>query len=178
MICAVCAALCVVLSAVFSAVPGGAWLASLRLPVLLCALACGAGSGALCGAVGVLLSAAVAGVPTVVLLPAALAECVCCGAVAGLMMRVIHTDKPYAAAGMAAMAAMLCGCIASAVVQALLFAPEGAAFAVWTAGSMAAALPGAVIQLVVISGVVAALTNGGLLPQSEQCGEVRSGSDK
>jgi hypothetical protein len=171
MITAVCAALCVVLPAAIGAVPSGTISGALRLPVLICGLVCGAGYGALCGVIGTLISAVITGNPALALLPAAMAECLCCGIVSGLTASALHTGKIYADTAVATILAILVGCICGGTVQAILFAPEASSLTVWIAGRVIAALPDALIQLILIPLIIKALAAARLIPYEENASE-------
>lgn len=161
MITAVCLALCTALPLALRALPGGGVLyAPLLLPTVLCAATCGAAWGALCALAGAALASVVSGVPDAALLPGALAECVCCAVIMG----AFGAPRGDKAAYLRLLCALICSRVVGGSVQALLFAPGGASFAVWSAGYFLAALPSAIILLVLVPPLLRALADAGLAP--------------
>ena len=163
MITAVCTALCVVLTMAFRALPGGgAIYGPLVLPVLVCALVCGAGRGALCAVLGVTLSAVINGSPTAVLFIPVLCVCLCCAASAGLVAgRAPFGERAtYAAVP----TGLLLGRAVGGAVEAAFFAPRMPAFAAWAAGYFVASLPGLIVMLVLVPTLVRALAELSAVP--------------
>ena len=158
-------ALCVVLPIAFHSIPnGGSIFLPMHIPVLLCGLVCGWGYGGLCGLVGPLLSSLLTGMPPAAILPGMMVECCVYGLVTGLMMRYVRTGKTTLDLYLSLVAAMLLGRVLSGIAKALIFTP-GMSLAAWAAASFVTAIPGIVIQLVLIPLVVLALTKAKLLPQ-------------
>lgn len=163
---AVCIALCVVLPMAFHAIPnGGTVYSPMHIPVLLCGLVCGGGYGVLCALAGPLLSALITGMPPIAVLPVMLAECVCYGGVSGLLMARLRTEKVFADLYISMLAAMLIGRIAGGAARALIFAPGAVTLAAWATGYFVTALPGVIIQLVLVPSIVYALQRARLIPQ-------------
>lgn len=158
-------ALCVVLPIAFHSIPnGGSIFLPMHIPVLLCGLVCGWGYGGLCGLVGPLLSSLLTGMPPAAILPGMMVECCVYGLVTGLMMRYVRTGKTTLDLYLSLVAAMLLGRVLSGIAKALIFTP-GMSLAAWAAAGFVTAIPGIVIQLVLIPLVVLALTKAKLLPQ-------------
>lgn len=158
-------ALCVVLPIAFHSIPnGGSIFLPMHIPVLLCGLVCGWGYGGLCGLVGPLLSSLLTGMPPAAILPGMMVECCVYGLVTGLMMRYVRTGKTTLDLYLSLVAAMLLGRVLSGIAKALIFTP-GMSLAAWAAASFVTAIPGIIIQLVLIPLVVLALTKAKLLPQ-------------
>lgn len=158
-------ALCVVLPIAFHSIPnGGSIFLPMHIPVLLCGLVCGWGYGGLCGLVGPLLSSLLTGMPPAAILPGMMVECCVYGLVTGLMMRYVRTGKATIDLYLSLVTAMLLGRVLSGIAKALIFTP-GMSLAAWAAASFVTAIPGIVIQLVLIPLVVLALTKAKLLPQ-------------
>lgn len=163
---AVCIALCVVLPMAFYAIPNAdAVYSPMHMPVLLCGLICGGGYGVLCGLASPILSALITGMPSIALLPVTLVECVCCGGLSGLLMSRLRTEKVFADLYISMLAAMLIGRIAGGAARALIFAPGSVTLAAWATGYFVTALPGVIIQLVLVPGIVYALTRARLIPE-------------
>ena len=165
-IAAACIALCVVLPQAFHAIPeAGVIYCPMHIPVLLCGLVCGGGYGVLCALAGPLPSALITGMPPIAVLPVMLAECVCYGGVSGLLMARLRTEKVFADLYISMLAAMLIGRIAGGAARALIFAPGAVTLAAWATGYFVTALPGVIIQLVLVPGIVYALTRARLIPE-------------
>ena len=151
---ALCVALCVVLPIAFHAIPdAGSVFLPMHIPVLLCGLICGWPYGLACGLLGPVLSSLLTGMPPAAYLPPMIIECAVYGAVCGLMLKVLRTGRPTVDLYGALIVAMLAGRVVSGIAKALIFSP-GMAMGVWITSSFVTALPGIVIQLVLIPQVV------------------------
>ncbi len=163
---AVCIALCVVLPMAFHAIPNaGAVYSPMHIPVLLCGLVCGGGYGVLCGLAGPVLSSLVTGMPPIAVLPVMLVECVCYGGFSGLLMARLRTEKIFADLYISMLAAMLLGRIAGGAAKTLIFAQGSMTLAAWATGYFVTALPGVIIQLVLVPSIVYALQRARLIPE-------------
>lgn len=161
----VCVALCVVLPIAFHSIPNaGTIFLPMHIPVLICGMICGWPYGLVCGLMGPLLSSAITGMPPVAMLPAMMVECGTYGAVSGLVLKVLRTGKTYGDLYIALVVAMIAGRVISGIAKALIFSP-GLAMSAWVASSFVTALPGIVIQLVFLPGVVAMLMKAKVIPQ-------------
>ena len=162
---ALCTALCVVLPIAFHAIPNaGSIMLPMHIPVLLCGLVCGWQPGLLCGILGPILSSAITGMPMAAILPGMVVELAVYGCVSGLMMQFVRTGRLYLDLYISLPVAMLVGRVCSGIAKALIFAP-GTSFAAWATASFVTALPGIVIQLVVLPTLIVALTRAGLIPK-------------
>ena len=162
---AVCIALCVVLPQAFHAIPNaGAVYSPMHIPVLLCGLLCGWPFGLLCGLAGPALSSLITGMPMAAYLPPMMVECAVYGLVTGLMMHVVRTKKVYVDLYISLIAAMLVGRVAAGAAKALIFAPGILTVAAWATGYFVTCLPGIVIHLALIPGIVLALMKARLIP--------------
>ena len=158
-------ALCVVLPMAFHSIPNaGSIFLPMHIPVLLCGLVCGWAYGGLCGLVGPLLSSVLTSMPPAAVLPGMMVECCVYGLVTGLMLRYVRTGKTTLDLYLSLVAAMLLGRVLSGIAKALIFTP-GMSLAAWAAASFVTAIPGIIIQLVLIPLLVLALTKAKLLPQ-------------
>ena len=161
----VCIALCVVLPIAFHSIPdGGSVFLPMHIPVLICGMICGWPYGLLCGLMGPLRSSLITGMPPAAVLPAMMVECGTYGAVSGLVLKFVRTGKTYVDLYTALVIAMIAGRVISGIAKALIFSP-GMALSAWVAASFVTALPGIVIQLVFLPGVVATLMKAKLIPQ-------------
>ena len=160
----VCIALCVVLPIAFHSVPnGGSIFLPMHIPVLICGMLCGWPYGLLCGLMGPLLSSLITGMPPAAMLPAMMVECGTYGAVSGLVLKFLRSGKLYVDLYVALVAAMIAGRVISGIAKALIFSP-GMAMSAWVTASFVTALPGIVIQLVFLPGVVAMLMKARVIP--------------
>ena len=161
---AVCMALCVVLPIAFHMVPNaGPIFLPMHIPVLLCGLVCGWPYGMLCGLLGPLLSSVLTGMPMAPVLPSMMVECAAYGAVAGGMMKLVHTSSAYGDLYVSLPTAMLAGRFLAGITKALVFAP-GTGLRAWVMASFVTALPGIVIQLAALPTLAVLLSKAGLIP--------------
>ncbi len=163
---AVCIALCVVLPQAFHAIPNaGSIYCPIHIPVLLCGLVCGWQFGLICGLAGPLLSSLFTGMPPTAMLPPMMLECAAYGLIAGLMIKFVFTKISYADLYISLMTAMLSGRIIAGVAKALIFARGEFTIAAWATSYFVTALPGIIIQLVLLPTIVFALMKANLIPQ-------------
>ena len=164
---AACIALCVVLPMAFHAVPeGGHVLLPMHIPVLLCGLICGWTFGLFSGIAGPLLSSLFTGMPGPAMLPSMMVELAFFGLIAGIMMRIIRTKYIFADLYISLIAAMLLGRAAAGLARAFIFTGgEAFTIAAWIAGYFVRALPGMVLQLMMIPSIVIALESARLIPR-------------
>ena len=161
---AACAALCLVLPMAFHAIPNaGSVILPMHIPVLLCGLVCGWPYGAVCGAIGPLLSSLLTGMPPAAMLPGMMVECAVYGFTTGLMMKYVRTGKNMTDLYISLVSAMILGRVAAGFARAWIFTPGISPFA-WVTTSLVAGIPGIVIQLVLMPLVITALTRARLIP--------------
>ena len=157
-------ALCVVLPVAMHIIPdAGTVFLPMHIPVLMCGMICGVPYGFLCGLLGPALSCLLTGMPPVAFLPAMMVECAVYGAVAGLMLKFVRTGNLTADLYIALIAAMIAGRVVSGIAKALIFTP-GITMTAWITASFVTALPGIVIQLLLIPQLVRLLTKAQYLP--------------
>lgn len=165
---ALCVALGLIVPQVFHLIPfvgavpnlGGVFL-PMHIPVLLCGFLCGWKYGAACGAIVPLLSSAITGMP--VLWPQGVSmvfELAVYGLVTGLLYRSLQRNV-Y----LSLIAAMAAGRAVSGVAKAVFFGMAGKPFgmAAFLSGAFTAAVPGMILQLVLIPVLVAALEKAGAI---------------
>lgn len=161
---ALCVALGVVLPMAFHSIPNaGTIFLPMHIPVLLCGLLCGWHYGLACGVLAPLISSLLTGMPPAAILPAMLCELAVYGLVAGLMMRLVRTKKPYVNIIASLVAAMLAGRLVSGVLKALIFNLGNYSLQMWLASSFVTALPGIAIQVVLIPLVVLGLQKANVI---------------
>ena len=166
-ICAMCIALCVVLPQAFHAIPnaGSIWL-PMHIPVLLCGLICGPMLGMLCGIFGPILSSVITGMPVIAYLPQMVIECALYGLVSGFMMRVIKTKSLYLDLYFSLIIAMLIGRIVAGILKALIFMAGKYSLAIWISSYFVTALPGIIVQIIVVPSIVVALIKAKLIKRN------------
>ena len=166
---AVCLALCLALPFLTGQVPQiGSALCPMHLPVLLAGFLCGPWWAAAVGAVAPLLRHALFGMPP--LFPTAVAmtfELLTYGLVSGLLYRRLH-ERRAAGIYLSLIAAMAAGRIAWGAAMVVLLGLGDSAFtwgAFW-AGAITGAIPGILLQLILIPALVLALRKAGLSPSA------------
>lgn len=166
---ALCVALGLVVPQVFHLIPfvgavpnlGGVFL-PMHIPVLLCGFLCGWRYGFVCGAVVPFLSSIVTGMP--VMWPQGVSmifELAVYGLVTGLLYRG-RKRGVY----LSLLAAMAAGRIISGIAKAVFFGIAGKPFgmAAFLSGAFTIAIPGIILQLVLIPVLVTALEKAGAIP--------------
>ena len=162
---ALCIALCVVLPIAFHSIPNaGSVILPMHIPVLLCGMICGWPYGFICGLLGPLVSSVLTGMPPMAYLPAMMVECATYGLATGLLLKFVRTHNLTADLYISLIGAMLLGRVVSGVAKALIFSP-GMAMGVWITSSFVTALPGIIIQLVLIPQIIRILMKAKYLPQ-------------
>ena len=162
---ALCIALCVVLPIAFHSIPNaGSVILPMHIPVLLCGMICGWPYGFICGLLGPLVSSVLTGMPPMAYLPAMMVECATYGLATGLLLKFVRTHNLTADLYISLIGAMLLGRVVSGVAKALIFSP-GMAMSVWITSNFVTALPGIVIQLVLIPQIIRILMKAKYLPQ-------------
>ncbi len=155
----ICLALCMVLPFLAGQIPEiGNMLCPMHIPVLLCGFLCGQGWAALVGMTAPLLRFALFGMPPI--FPTGIAMCfelAAYGAVSGLMHRMLPRKPAYVYASL--VSAMLLGRLVWGIVRALLSGAAGSPFtwAAFLAGAFTNAIPGMILQIVLIPVIVLAL---------------------
>lgn len=150
-----------VLPTLFHAFGGGSALLPMHIPVLICGFVCGAPYGALLGLVLPLLSSVLTGMPPIFPVAPAMAFELCAyGVVTGLLYRKVRMPV-YPAL----LLGMLAGRAVSGVANAILmgFAGKDYGMTAFLTASFVTALPGIIIQLVVVPLLVMTLTKAGLV---------------
>lgn len=144
----------------------GNMLLPMHIPVFLCGLICGWKYGAVVGFALPLMRSAIFGMP--VLFPAACsmaAELAVYGLVSGLLYGISRWQC-LRALYRSIIAAMITGRIVWGLVQMILLGLSGGAFTwqMFLAGALLNAIPGILIQLILIPAIMLALHRTGLVP--------------
>lgn len=162
---AVCIALCYLVPLLFHGIQNaGQIFCPMHIPVYICGLVCGWPFGLLCGIAGPLLSSALSGMPPIAILPQMMVELAIYGAVAGFVMKLVHTRNIYADLYISLIAALVSGRVLSGIVKALIFARGSYGMAAWVSGSVVTSWPGTLLHLILIPSIVFALMKAHLIP--------------
>lgn len=145
----------------------GAMLLPMHLPVLLCGFLCGAPWGAAVGLIAPLMRSFLAGMPP--LFPTAVAmafELAGYGFMTGFLYKRLPKNLPGIYISL--VSAMLFGRVLWGIVRALLTLAGNNtfSFAVFIADGFTSAIPGIVLQLIVIPVLLTALQRTGLIPRA------------
>ena len=161
-----CIALCVVLPMVFHTIPnaGNIWL-PMHIPVLLCGLICDWKFGLFCGIMGPIISSILTQMPPVAYLPAMILELAAYGMISGFASSSIHTGRQIPDILISLSISMILGRIVYGVVNALLFRAGNYSLQAWLTSSFITALPGIILQFILIPAVIITLQKASLIPE-------------
>ena len=153
---AACIALCVALPMAFHAIPNAASIyCPMHIPVLLC--------GLLCGLAGPVVSSLLTQMPQMAYLPSMLIELAVYGWVSGVIMQLVHTKNKYIDIYCSLIVALFVGRVIAGISKAFIFARGSYSIAVWATSYFITALPGIIIQLILIPMIIVALENAKLI---------------
>lgn len=162
---AACLALCLLLPFLTGQIPQiGTMLAPMHLPVLLCGFLCGPLHGVLVGAVAPLLRYALFGAPVIFPMGISMSfELMTYGLVTGLLYQLLPKKLPYLYVSL--VGAMLSGRVVWGCVRALLSGASEAPFTwqAFLAGAFTSAIPGIILQLILVPALVLALRKAKLM---------------
>lgn len=159
-------ALGIVLPIAFHAIPNaGKIMLPMHIPVILCGFICGPIYGLLCGILTPILSSAMTGMPP--MFPMAvimLCELATYGFVSGLLIRLIKTKWMLFNIYATLVIALILGRVVSAPMSCALFHIP---FNAWVTGTLAAAVPGLVVQILLIPVLLFALERARLIKMTD-----------
>ncbi len=168
-ICAICIALCYVLPLALHPFGLGQTLSPMHLPVLLCGLICGWGYGALCGAIGPILSSILSGMPPASALITMIPELCVYGLVSGILIKVIRTRHTYLDLYASMLPAMFLGRVVGGLAKFLFYlsgvSTDSITLSAWASAYFVATLPGILVQLALIPTLVFVLMKARLIPE-------------
>lgn len=160
----VCVAIGLILPQAFHMIPNaGSIFLPMHIPVLLSGFLCGGPFGLVVGLVTPLLSSLLTGMPPAVLLPAMMCELAAYGLVSGLLYRHIRIKRNAIRIYVSLVCAMLIGRVFSGILRALIFNAGEYSVQIWVSAMFVTALPGLVIQLLLIPALVAILQKSGAI---------------
>ena len=157
---ALCLALGLLLPSIFHMIGAGAGFLPMHIPVLLCVMLCGGAYGAAVGAIVPLLSSLLTGMPPIFpVAPAMMFELCAYGLLSGLFYHSLRRNVYLSLIG-----AMLGGRVVSGIANAVFMgmADKPYGFSAFLSGAFVTALPGILLQLIVIPLLVLALQKAGL----------------
>lgn len=148
----------------------GSMLCPMHLPVLLCGFVCGWPWGLAVGFIAPLLRSVIFGAPPIMTAAAMAFELAVYGLVTGLLYRVLPRKK--GSLYLALVPAMVAGRLVWGLAQMLLMGLQGSEFTLqmFWAGAVTKAVPGIVLQLILVPLVVAALERAGLMENTARGG--------
>lgn len=146
----------------------GNMLLPMHIPVLLCGFICGWQYGLTVGLVTPLLRSAMFGMPPIMPTAAAMAvELAVYGLVTGILHAKLPKKIPYIYASL--LGAMIAGRAAWGIVSIVLYGIMGNSFsmALFLSGAFLKAIPGIILQLILIPVIIIALKKAGVLNDYE-----------
>ncbi len=164
---ALCVSLGVLLPQALHAIPyAGQIFLPMHIPVLLCGFMCGGLWGLACGVITPILSSLIFSMPPVPYLPGMVLELAIYGLAAGLLYRKLNLNIYIAL-----ILSMLAGRVAYGLMNTLLFISgqnSEYSFAIFFTSLFVKALPGIIIQLVLLPVLVLGLQKAGIIPKPEK----------
>ena len=157
-------ALGVILPQAFHAIPnaGGIFL-PMHIPVLIAGYVVGPVYGLACGILTPLLSHFIFSMPPAPVLPGMLVELAVYGLMTGLLNQIVKTGNSVVNIYVVLVGAMLAGRVTYGILNALIFRAGQYSMAAWTAAAFVTAIPGIIIQLILIPILIFSLKKAGLV---------------
>ena len=141
----------VVLPQAFHAIPNaGSVILPMHIPVLIAGYFVGPLYGLICGILTPLLSHLIFGMPPTPILPSMLCELATYGLMTGLLNQVIKMDNELAKNYVVLILSMLAGRLCYGILNALVFRAGNYSLSVWLSAAFVTAIPGIIIQLILI----------------------------
>ena len=157
-------ALGVILPQAFHAIPNaGSIFLPMHIPVLICGMVTGPFYGTVVGFLTPFLSHLIFGMPPAAVLPSMLCELTVYGLATGLLTQIIRIRPLVAKVYAVLISSMLLGRITYGILNALIFRAGTYSLAAWLSAAFTTALPGIIIQLVLIPALVVALAKAKLI---------------
>ncbi len=147
----------------------GSMLLPMHIPVLLCGFICGWQYGLAVGFVTPLLRSAMFGMPPMMPTAAAMAvELAVYGLVVGMLHARLPKKIPYLYVSL--IGAMIAGRVAWGIVSIALYGIAGSSFSwqIFLAGAFLNAIPGIILQLILIPAIMIGLKKAGVLDDYEK----------
>ena len=157
-------ALGVVLPQAFHAIPNaGSIFLPMHIPVLIAGFATGPVYGLICGVLTPVLSHLIFSMPPAPVLPGMLCELAMYGLMTGLLNKFVKIENNLVKNYVVLIGAMLCGRITYGILNALIFKAGSYSMQAWISAALVTAIPGIIIQLVLIPILVDRLQKANLI---------------
>ena len=157
-------ALGVVLPQAFHAIPNaGSIFLPMHIPVLIAGFATGPVYGLICGILTPVLSHLIFSMPPAPVLPGMLCELAMYGLMTGLLNKFVKIENNLVKNYIVLIGAMLCGRITYGILNALIFKAGSYSMQAWISAALITAIPGIIIQLVLIPILVDRLQKANLI---------------
>lgn len=157
-------ALGVVLPQAFHAIPNaGSIFLPMHIPVLIAGFATGPVYGLICGILTPVLSHLIFSMPPAPVLPGMLCELAMYGLMTGLLNKLVKIENNLVKNYVVLIGAMLCGRITYGILNALIFKAGSYSMQAWISAALVTAIPGIIIQLVLIPILVDRLQKANLI---------------
>ncbi len=154
----------VVLPQAFHMIPNaGSVILPMHIPVLVSGFVLGPVYGLVCGVLTPALSHLIFGMPPAPVLPSMICELACYGLMTGLLYRVLKIENGTVKIYAVLILSMLCGRVLYGILNALIFRAGSYSLPAWTSAAFVTALPGIVIQLVLIPLLISRLQKAHLI---------------
>ena len=148
----------VILPQAFHMIPNaGSVVLPMHIPVLISGYVVGPFYGCLCGILTPVLSHFIFGMPPAPVLPGMIFELAVYGLMTGLLNRIIRIEKPLTKAYCVLILSMMAGRVTYGILNALIFKAGSYSLSVWIAAAFVTALPGIILQLLLIPVLVTRL---------------------
>ena len=148
----------VVLPQAFHMIPNaGSIFLPMHIPVLVAGYIVGPFYGAICGFLTPLLSHFIFGMPPAPMLGQMLCELTVYGLMTGLLNKVLKIENEYVKAYAVLILSMLCGRFVYGILNALIFKAGNYSLQMWLSAAFIKAVPGIIIQLLLIPVLVVRL---------------------
>ena len=154
----------ILLPMAFHSIPNaGSIFLPMHIPVLVCGIVCGFPYGVICGIGTPLLSSMLTGMPPAAFLPSMLCELATYGFMASTLMHFMPIKNKYGKVYVSLIGAMIAGRVVYGILNALIFRAGNYSMQIWMASAFVTAIPGVVIQLLLIPPLVFALEKAKLI---------------
>ena len=157
-------ALGVALPQAFHSIPNaGSIFLPMHIPVLIAGYAVGPVFGLICGILTPLLSHLIFQMPPAPVLPGMLCELAMYGLMTGLLNKVLKIENRLVKNYVVLIGAMLCGRLFYGILNALVFRAGSYSLQAWMSAAFVTAIPGIIIQLILIPILVDRLQKANLI---------------
>lgn len=154
-----CLALGVIVPQAFHAIPNaGTIFLPMHIPVLICGFICGPLYGLIDGILTPILSNIIFSMPAIPMLGQMIIELATYGLMTGLLNKIINIKKTYIKNYVVLVSSMIIGRIVYGIANALIFKAGAYSLDIWISFAFVTAIPGIIIQLIIIPILVSTLT--------------------